>query len=537
MSYSPLATKFIYTPKMHSPRNHAKDTITPHYVVGYVTAEEVATYLRDDPDRTASANYYIGRIGDIVCGVDEDNRSWCSSSSANDNRAITIECANYMDTGDGHVYGQLPDATWKSLVALCADICKRNGKRRLVYRGRADYAGLASDEMLLTMHKWFKDTDCPGPWLSNQFSRLANEVNAILSGGKGMTRICINDKAARIHYDMATDSRNGYSQGDRWGGQYGLLYKTVSTQWWSVKYLLGDYDCASSVIRAWQLALVGTKYEGALDGATYTGDIERVFLASGLFTSSLSPARRGDLYLTAKTATRRGHVAMCQDGGSDGILGYDALSEFNRNERGGATGGKAGDQDGGESVVRGYYDYQGGWQTVLHYNGKADYEIGESVAPKQKTTNPKNDLGIKYRAHSAKVGWLPSVRDGQDAGTEGYAASIEALKITPPEGMVLDAYAHVQGIGNLYFDGIRKGASSGTGSSATDPIIGTTGQARRMEALRLVVTKWPDSLKGKRLRYQGHVEGIGWMDPVSEGQWCGTRGQRKRLECVRIWFE
>ena len=185
--------------------------------------------------------------------------------------------------------------------------------------------------------------------------------------------------------------------------------------------------------------------------------------------------------------------------------------------------------------MRAYYD--DGWNTVLHYNGKADYEIGQSTMPTQPSTNAKNDYRNCYRVHSAKVGWLPAVRDGQTAGTEGAALPMEALKVTPPDGMALDAYAHVQGIGNLYFDGIQKGASSGTGSSANDPIIGTTGQARRCEAIRLVVTKWPDSLKGRKLCYQGHVQGVGWDRVCSEGEWCGTRGQSKRLEAVRIWFE
>ena len=81
---------------------------------------------------------------------------------------------------DASRYGVLPDSTWGSLVRLCADICRRNGKSRLVYVGAANYSGLQDDEMLLTMHQWFQDTDCPGPWLELQFDRLADEVNELL---------------------------------------------------------------------------------------------------------------------------------------------------------------------------------------------------------------------------------------------------------------------------------------------------------------------------------------------------------------------
>ena len=61
---------------------------------------------------------------------------------------------------------------------------------------------------------------------------------------------------------------------------------------------------------------------------------------------------------------------MCQDGGTDGPLGYDALSEFCINEFGQVYGGQRGDQTGGESRIAGYYDFP--WNCTLHYNGKAD---------------------------------------------------------------------------------------------------------------------------------------------------------------------
>ena len=174
-----------------------------------------------------------------------------------------------------------------------------------------------------------------------------------------MAKVNLADVAARIHYDMVTDNRNGYSQGNRWGGQTGQT-KTLTINGKKYTYKLGDYDCASSVITAWRIALQGTPYEGKLNGATYTGDMLNVFVNSGLFTSSSSPAKRGDLYLTPKTSYRLGHVAMCQDGGSDGVFGYDSLSEFVSNEYGGAIGGKVGDQTGGEAIFRKYYNFNGG---------------------------------------------------------------------------------------------------------------------------------------------------------------------------------
>ena len=176
---SPLTAYTKLSPNHSGQRTHAIDRITPHCVVGQCTAESLGDWFAKSSTQ-ASSNYGIDKDGRVGLYVEEKNRSWCSSSSANDNRAITIECANYLDSKDGHVYGQLPDKTWESLVALCADIVRRNGKTCLVYTGKTSYSTLKGNEMLLTKHKWFANTDCPGPWLDNKFYLLCNRVNALL---------------------------------------------------------------------------------------------------------------------------------------------------------------------------------------------------------------------------------------------------------------------------------------------------------------------------------------------------------------------
>mgnify|MGYP002624305090 CR=1 FL=1 len=173
MSNSSLISGTLLTNNCSSPRNHTIDRITPHYMAWYTSAKTCCESFVPS-SRKASANYCIGKDGEIWLNVEEKNRAWTSGSSSNDNRAITIECANYNDSGNGHVVGQLPDKTWNSLVQLCADICKRNGIAKCTYTG--DTNGV------LTKHKWFQATDCPGPWLDKQFDRLASEVQAILDG-------------------------------------------------------------------------------------------------------------------------------------------------------------------------------------------------------------------------------------------------------------------------------------------------------------------------------------------------------------------
>lgn len=144
------------------------------------------------------------------------------------------------------------------------------------------------------------------------------------------------------------------------------------------------------------------------------------------------------------------------------------------------------------------------------------------------------DSSIHYRAHCQTYGWMPAVQDGEVAGTTGEGKRLEAFKITPPEGVELEVDVHLQGIGWKTYKGIKKGASSGTGSSDNDPIMGTVGEGRRLEAFRIRCMKNPT---GKKLYYQAHVQTYGWMAPCAEGETAGTTGISKRLEAIRIGFK
>ena len=145
------------------------------------------------PPRQASCNYGIGNDGRIALCVEEKNRSWCSSSNANDQRAVTIECASDMS----EPYA-MNSAVYDSLVKLCTDICKRNGKKKLLWLGdkteTLNYAP-KSDEMVLTVHRWFANKSCPGNWLYARLGDLAAKVTANLGG----STVTPSDPAARLY--------------------------------------------------------------------------------------------------------------------------------------------------------------------------------------------------------------------------------------------------------------------------------------------------------------------------------------------------
>jgi hypothetical protein len=80
---------------------------------------------------------------------------------------------------------------YSALVELCADICRRNGKRKLAWIADRDKAfgyEVKNAEMLLTVHRWFARKSCPGNWLMERLGCLAQEVNSRL-GNKGDLRI------------------------------------------------------------------------------------------------------------------------------------------------------------------------------------------------------------------------------------------------------------------------------------------------------------------------------------------------------------
>lgn len=176
MSNSPLIKYTKISPNKTSPRNHKIDTITIHCVVGQCSVETLGNIFAPT-SRQASSNYGIGPDGRIGMYCEEKDRSWCSSSSSNDNRAITIECAS--DTT--HPYA-INDTVYKALVELCADICKRNEIKELKWKADKSLIG-QPDKQNLTVHRWFANKSCPGDYIYNRLGQIASEVNAKLNGG------------------------------------------------------------------------------------------------------------------------------------------------------------------------------------------------------------------------------------------------------------------------------------------------------------------------------------------------------------------
>lgn len=171
---SPLVNHTRISPNRNAPRKHAIDTITIHCVVGQVSVETLGNIFAD-PNRGASSNYGIGYDGRVGMYVEERDRSWCSSSPDNDHRAVTIEVASDMS----EPYAVTSKA-YTALIELVADICKRNGIKKLVWSADKNTRVHHLNGANMTVHRDFDNKSCPGTYLYNHHADIAAKVNAKL---------------------------------------------------------------------------------------------------------------------------------------------------------------------------------------------------------------------------------------------------------------------------------------------------------------------------------------------------------------------
>ncbi len=195
---SKLVDVVIPSPNHSGKRIYPLSRISVHCVVGQTSAESLG-YLFAEPGIEASSNYGVGFDGKIGQYLPESYRSWCTSSYDNDNRAITIEVAS--DTFDPY---RVNDAAYKALIKLLVDICRRNGKKKLLWFGdktkTLNYKP-KSDELVMTVHRWFATKACPGDYLYSLHGTIAAEVTKQLGGAAVSTSTAKVTKTADLKFN------------------------------------------------------------------------------------------------------------------------------------------------------------------------------------------------------------------------------------------------------------------------------------------------------------------------------------------------
>ena len=221
MSNSPLISYTKLSPNHSGQRKHIIDTISIHCMAGDLSVESCGN-LFADKSRQASSNYGIGSDGRIALYVDEANRSWCTSSSSNDNRAVTIEVAN---CAVGEPW-PISDAAYKSLIDLLVDICQRNGIKQLLWQADKSLIGQI-DKQNMTVHRWFAAKSCPGNWLYEHHGQIAAEVNARLNSGEdddNMDKEKFKELWHEMRKDLQDNDSSAYSEEARaWAVENGIV--------------------------------------------------------------------------------------------------------------------------------------------------------------------------------------------------------------------------------------------------------------------------------------------------------------------------
>ena len=175
-----------------------------------------------------------------------------------------------------------------------------------------------------------------------------------------------------------------------------------------------------------------------------------------------------------------------------------------------------------------------GWQDWKS-NGQMSGTSGQSKrleAIKVKLSGEAaNEYDVYYRVHAQDYGWLDWAKNGESAGTEGYSKRLEGIQIVlvkkgenapgstsrPFIYKMIKYQTHVQNIG-------------WQGEKADGEMSGTTGQSLRLEAIKIQLSS---SIDGG-IVYKTHVQDYGWLNFVTNGQASGTTGQAKRLEAIQM---
>ena len=167
-TYSRLASIIVNSPFYTAPRYYKISHIVIHHMAGNLSAKLCGQWFQN-PSAKCSSNYGIGSDGVIGGYVPEEYRAWTTGYWGIDHKAVTIEVAD-----DGRNPWHTSDKAIQATIKLCADICRRNGIKKLVYTGNKNGN--------LHMHQWYQNTDCPGRYLGSKFTYIAQEVNKLLGG-------------------------------------------------------------------------------------------------------------------------------------------------------------------------------------------------------------------------------------------------------------------------------------------------------------------------------------------------------------------
>jgi len=137
-------------------------------------------------------------------------------------------------------------------------------------------------------------------------------------------------------------------------------------------------------------------------------------------------------------------------------------------------------------------------------------------------------IGVNYRTHVQSYGWQDYVDTGKVSGTVGKAKRLEAIqiKLVDSKGNELDSSmggieysTHVQKYGWMDY-------------VANDEMSGTSGEAKRLEAIKIRLTG--DVADEYDVYYRVQAQKFGWLGWAKNDEEAGSAGYGYRLEAIQI---
>ena len=296
MTHSNLTQVVMHSPNGYFPRSDSIKKITIHHMAGVMTAEQCG-YVFGTTARQASSNYGIGNDGKVACYLEEENAPWTSSSFWNDNQAVTMEVSNSY-AGDPW---PISEAAWDSMIALCADICKRYGIE-------PSYTGDTSGTF--TEHRMFAATGCPGPYIHERMQRIVEEVRQAMNGSTAGEWIYSKDKKKwwYRYADGSWPAAKWERIGEKW-------YYFDAEGWMAEGWL--DYDGNRYYLQP-KSAATGNDYGWMVTGAKTIGGKRYWFGEDGaMFRDGFRKAASGNWYAFGKDGARitdDGRIKVYADG-------------------------------------------------------------------------------------------------------------------------------------------------------------------------------------------------------------------------------
>lgn len=191
----------------------------------------------------------------------------------------------------------------------------------------------------------------------------------------------------------------------------------------------------------------------------------------------------------------------------------------------------------GANIVYSTHVQNIGWQaSVSNGNVSGTTGLGYRLEGIKIAVNG-SDMGVTYRTHVQDYGWQSYVNNNEVSGTVGQAKRLEAIQIelTGNQASQFDVYYRVHAQDYGWLDWAKNGQ-----------MAGTEGLSKRLEAIQIQLVIKGGAAPGTTTRpyvnqdnaflvkYQTHVENIGWQGYVGDGNTSGTQGESKRLEAIRI---